>query len=241
MLALNYLPVPSACVLSSVFYTRVLSRFSFWVKVREVTKDAFITIITVKILSLFRLGRRTSQQSKYLAAYLSREVSSWQRDIRRYENNFYYICLQFGKRGYLFTVQWILLNCSRSQDGLLYTTVLVHTVTLYFIAYFSILLPWAVKLCEVPPAKSSLLSHKETVVLLLFVVFLNGIFCSTSLTLHLYKLLNKYLKYFKMLDKLYDNWSNNTLNLRATQGDTLWMRMRGSILAVQCSPRDTIA
>lgn len=97
MLALNYLPVPSACVLSSVFYTRVLSRFSFWVKVREVTKDAFITIITVKILCLFRLGRRTSQQSKYLAAYLSREVSSWQRDIRRYENNFYYICYSLAK------------------------------------------------------------------------------------------------------------------------------------------------
>lgn len=95
----------------------------------------------------------------------------------------------------------------------------MHRVTLYFIAYFPILLPRAVKLCEVPPAKSSLLSHNEMPVLLLFVVFLNGIFCSTSLTLHLqYKLLNKYLKCFKMLDKLYDNWSNNTLNLSATQG-----------------------
>lgn len=95
-------------------------------------------------------------------------------------------------------------------------------MTLYLIAYFSILLPRVVKLCEVPPAKSSLLSHKEAVVLLLFVVILNGIFCSTSLTLHLQdKLLNKYLKYFKMLDKLYANWSNNTLNLSATQEDTL--------------------
>lgn len=35
-------------------------------------------------LCFFRLGRRAGEQSKYPAAYLSRTVSSWQRNIRRY-------------------------------------------------------------------------------------------------------------------------------------------------------------
>lgn len=111
MLALNYLPVPSACVLSLVFYARVLFPIFFRDKGARNNKRCFYYNVTVEILSLFRLGRGTSQQSKYLAAYLSREVSSWQCDIRRYENNFYYtlqlgkgdIYLQFSE--YYFTVQ----------------------------------------------------------------------------------------------------------------------------------------
>lgn len=106
---------------------------------------------------------------------------------------------------------------------------------------FSILLPLVVKLWEVPPGKSSLLLHKETVIMLLFVVFLNGILCSTSYSALADKLLQKCLKYFKTFDKDYDNWLNNTLNLSPKKEDILWMRMRRSILAVQCSPRDTIA
>lgn len=80
-----------ACALFSVFPAGALFVVFFLGKGERNNKRYFYYSVTVKILSLlFRLGRRTSQQSKYLAAYLSREVSSWQCDIRRYENNFHY-------------------------------------------------------------------------------------------------------------------------------------------------------
>lgn len=106
----------SSCTFSlrsllSVLCKRVLFPIFFQDKGARNNKRCFYYNVTVEILSLFRLGRGTSQQSKYLAAYLSREVSSWQCDIRRYENNFYYtlqlgkgdIYLQFSE--YYFTVQ----------------------------------------------------------------------------------------------------------------------------------------
>ena len=80
----------SLCSLFSVSCKRVLLLVFFLGKGEKNNKRCFYYNETVKILSLlFRLGRGTSQQSKYLAAYLSREVSSWQCDTRRYENNFH--------------------------------------------------------------------------------------------------------------------------------------------------------
>lgn len=94
----------SLCSLFSASCKRVLFLVFFLSKGERHNKRCFYCNVTVKILSLlFRLGRRTSQQSKYLAAYLSREVSSWQCDIRRYENNFHHACYNQAKAIFIYS------------------------------------------------------------------------------------------------------------------------------------------
>lgn len=145
-------------MLSAVVHARKsFPRFSSEVKVRNNQRCCHYNL-TVEILFLFRLGRRASQQSEYLAAYLSREVSSWQCDTRRYENDFHYPCYSQAKgiffynainTNLVFKITICLAACyfALAQDDIA-----------FYLAYFSILL-WLVKLWDVPIGESRLLLH----------------------------------------------------------------------------------